>query len=104
MEKENKAIRVGIVNEAEPSGTVIIPDADCVFAVVHAKGADYKKVIMQGVTDTMTAAEVLLAALDGIKDIIAKDTALGALVMAGLTGLAAEEKAKREEADDDGEA
>lgn len=100
MENGNKSIRIGIVNEAEPKGTVIIPDADFIFAVVHVKGADYKKVICQGIADRVTAGECLLAALDGVKDMVADDPLLGALVMTGLTDLIAKEKG--EEADDDG--
>ncbi len=105
MEKENKAIRVGIVNEVEPTGTAIIPDADFVFAVVHAKGSDGAQVICQGVTDREIAAECLYAAIDGVHEVMKDDIVLQAHLMSMLTGKVAEAKAKAkgEEADDDDE-
>lgn len=99
MEKENKSIRVGIVNEAEPTGTVIIPDADFVYAVVHAKDSDGAQVICQGITDRETAAECLFAAIDGVYKVMKDDLVLQAHIMQMLTDKVTETKG--EEADDD---
>ena len=87
MEKK-ESIRVGIMNEYDPQkGTVIIPEADFIYAVVHTKGSVGTKVICQSLTDIKTAVCCLMSALDGIGNTVKEqDSKFQKLFMAAQLG------------------